>query len=369
MRDWHKIRQGGFKANMKALRFHQANDLRLDEIEPPASPGPQEVRLRVLKCGICGSDLHEYTDGPILIPTKPHPFTGSSGPQILGHEFSAVVDAIGAEVRSVKVGDRVAVIPHLNKPGEYYARRNLGHISSETGLVGFSWYWGGLAEYALVPEQNVVYLSQEVSDEQGAIVEPASVALNAVDLGGVTAGSSVLVTGAGPIGALAAMAATASGATRVFVFEPNEGRCKRLATIPGIQAFSELDKLKVSLATKTEAGLGVDVALECAGHEAALDLCIDAVKRTGSIVQVGLFVKKPAVDMFKVCEKALRLVGSWGFPITIGPRVVELIASGRMPVELIVSGQVNLDEVVQAGFDQLIKPNHDKVKILVKISG
>lgn len=353
---------------MKALRFHNAGDLRIDEVPAPAGPAPTEVRVRVLQCGICGSDLHEYVAGPILIPTEPHPFTGASGPQILGHEFSAVVDAIGSDVTSVKVGDRVAIVPHLNKPNEYYARRNLGHISSETGLVGFSWAWGGMGEYAILPEQNVVYLPPEVTDEQGALIEPASVALNAVDLGMVTAGNSVLVTGAGPIGALVAMAAAAAGATRVFIFEINEGRRKRLSHIPGIEVFGTPAELHAAIQKKTDGGLGVDVAFECAGHEAALALCIDEVKRTGSVVQVGLFVKTPAVDMFKVCEKALRVVGSWGFPITIGPRVVELVASGRMPVELIVSGRVPLDDAVTAGFDELKKPGNDKLKILVKVT-
>jgi (R,R)-butanediol dehydrogenase/meso-butanediol dehydrogenase/diacetyl reductase len=105
-----------------------------------------------------------------------------------------------------------------------------------------------MGEFALLPEQNVVYLPFEVSDEQGALVEPASVALNAIDLGGVTAGSSVLVAGAGPIGALVAMAASASGATKVFVFEPNGGRRKRISLIHA--GFDKLvkpgnDKLKI----------------------------------------------------------------------------------------------------------------------------
>lgn len=354
---------------MKALRFHKAHDLRLEDVPPPSSPTAQEVLVRIIQCGICGSDLHEYQAGPIIVPTTPHPFTGAMAPLILGHELSAVVEAVGPLVTTVAVGDRVAAMPHLNKPGEHFARRNLGHISAETGIIGLSGPWGGFGEYALVPEQNLVRLPPEVSDAQGAIVEPASVALHAVDRGGVFPGASLLVTGAGPIGVLVAMAARAAGATRILLFEPNPQRAARLRGLEGIAVFSTLDEtFRNAVKTKTEAGLGVDIAIECAGHQDALALCLDTVRRDGTIVQVGLFVRQPTVDMYKLCEKAVRLIGNWGNPITIGPRVVELIASGRYPVEMIISSYVPLADAVVHGFDELCRPGNDKLKILVQVS-
>ncbi|MEO8668424.1 MAG: alcohol dehydrogenase catalytic domain-containing protein [Bauldia sp.] len=352
---------------MKALRFHSAHDLRLDEVAPPGDPKAGEVALKVSYCGICGTDLHEYVSGPHLVPVEPHPFTGAKAPMILGHELSAVVSAIGAGVTSVKAGDRVAVLPHLMKPGEYYARRNLGQFSSETGLVGLSWYWGGMGEHAIVPEQNVVRLPDNVSDEQGAVVEPAAVALNAIDKGGVHAGSTVLITGAGPIGALTALAAQAAGASAVYVFEPNAGRRKRLEAFGGLRVFGDETALMLALGEETESGIGVDVAIECAGHEAALGLCIRAAKRTGTIAQVGLFVGSPKVDMFKVSEKGIRIVGCWGNDITLGPRLVGLIASGNFPVEKVITGRVRLDTAVKEGFDRLVQPGNDQLKILIAV--
>ncbi len=351
---------------MKALRFHAAKDLRVEEIDLPLQPRAGEVLLKVSKCGICGSDLHEFLKGPVSVPVKPHPVSGAAVPQILGHEFSAVVAAVGPGVVSISTGDRVAVIPHINQPNDYFVRRHLGHISPATVIVGMSYPWGGMGEFVLVPEQNVVRLPATMTDEQGALVEPTSVALHAVDVGGVAPGSSVLITGAGPIGVLAAMCAVAAGATKVLVFEPNPARRLHLATLDGVHGGSEtVAELLQAAGERLDGGQGVDVAIECSGHEAGLSLCIDAAKRGGTLVQVGLFVGQPHIDMYKLCEKALTLRGSWGFPITIGPRVVELISAGKIPVERVISGVVGLDEAVQKGFVELTQPGSDKLKILI----
>src|SRR5690242_15454910 len=98
---------------MKALRFHKARDLRLEEVAAPDNPIDDQVVLKILHCGICGTDLHEYLDGPIILPVDPHPVTGAKIPLILGHEFSATVTAIGPKVTTVRPGDRVAILPHL----------------------------------------------------------------------------------------------------------------------------------------------------------------------------------------------------------------------------------------------------------------
>jgi (R,R)-butanediol dehydrogenase/meso-butanediol dehydrogenase/diacetyl reductase len=353
---------------MRALRFYKAHDLRLEDIAPPRDPAANDVILKVAYCGICGTDLHEYLAGPIIVPVQPHPFTGAKAPIILGHEFSATVVEVGKAVATVVPGDRVAVLPHLMKPGDYYTRRNLGQFSAQTGLVGLSWFWGGLGEFAAVPEQNVVKLPDKVSYAQGAILEPAAVALNAIDHSGLTAGGSVLVAGAGPIGALTAMAARAAGARHIFVYEPNEGRRLRLSALDGISVFgSSEDELVEAVAERTEDGVGVDAAIECAGHHDALRICIDTVKRTGTVAQVGLFVDRPKVDMFRVCEKGIRLVGCWGNDITLGPRLAGLIDSGRLPVERIITGRVPLERVVKDGFEVLAQPGTDHLKILVKI--
>ncbi len=351
---------------MKALRFHKARDLRLEEVPAPARPVGDQVILKISHCGICGTDLHEYVAGPIILPVEPHPETGAKVPIILGHEFSATVTATGPDVTTVKAGDRVAILPHLMKAGDYYARRNIGQFSPATGLVGLTWHWGGMGEFAMVPEQNTVKLPATVSDEQGACLEPSAVALNAIDNAGVIAGSTVLITGAGPIGALTALAARAAGASRIFVYEPNAGRRARLQAFEGLSIYGgAAAELLAAITDGTDSGVGVDAAIECAGQHAALDLCMAATKRTGIIAQVGLFAEPPQVDLFKLCEKGLRLVGCWGNDITLGNRLVALIASGKFPVEQIITGRVSLEDAVSKGFEALTAPGNDHLKILI----
>src|SRR5437667_12065340 len=96
---------------MRALRFHAARDLRVEDVPEPPAAAAGEVVVRVAACGICGTDLHEYVAGPIVTPVEPHPLTGATNPQILGHEFSGTVVAVGPAVSRVAVGDRVAIMP------------------------------------------------------------------------------------------------------------------------------------------------------------------------------------------------------------------------------------------------------------------
>jgi len=180
----------------------------------------------------------------------------------------------------------------------------------------------------------------------------------------------VLITGAGPIGALTALAARATGAAKIFVYEPSPGRRARLQAFEGISVSgASQEELLTVIAAETDSGVGVDAAIECAGHHAALDLCIAATKRTGTIAQVGLFVEPPKVDMFKLCEKGLRLVGCWGNDITLGNRLVALIASGKYPVEKIITGRVSLEDAVSKGFEVLTARGNDHLKILISFPG
>ena len=166
---------------MRAAVFHDAKDIRVEDVAEPTSVGPHEVRLKPFWCGICGTDLHEYAVGPIVIPTSPHPLNGSTAPQILGHEFSGEVLEVGAEVTAVGVGDRVSVMPLLFCGACYFCRRGLNHLCTSMACVGLSDAWGGIAEQCVVPESKVSKLPDSMTDIQGALVEPTAVAAYGID--------------------------------------------------------------------------------------------------------------------------------------------------------------------------------------------
>src|SRR5207244_10041698 len=161
--------------------------------------------------GTAGTDLHEYIAAPIVTPVEPHPLTGATNPQILGHEFSGTVVAVGPAVSRVAVGDRVAIMPLAYCGRCAYCRRGLQHLCATLACVGLSHAWGGMAELASVAEYQVVRLPDGVTHRQGALMEPTAVAAYGVERAGVSPGDRVLITGAGPIGALAAARGRAAG--------------------------------------------------------------------------------------------------------------------------------------------------------------
>ncbi|MFB9948804.1 2,3-butanediol dehydrogenase [Rhizobium puerariae] len=356
---------------MQALRFHAAKDLRIEDIPAPGAPGESEVLIENRFCGICGTDLHEYAYGPIFVPKEPHPFTKAHGPQVLGHEFGGVVTAVGAGVTHVKAGDRVSVQPLIMpRVGDYYAERGLFHLSSQLALVGLSWHSGGMAKAALLNDYNVQPIPDSLSDEEAALVEPTAVAVYACDRAGVTAGNSVLVTGAGPIGILTAMAARAAGATQIFVSDLNDTRLRlakeALGEVRTINPKSE--KVGDVVRAETEGGVGCDVAIECVGNEHALKACADAVRKQGVVVQTGLHPGENPLNWFDVTFKDIDIRGSWAYPTHYWPRVSRLIASGQIPARKIVTRLVSLSEAVTEGFDQLLDPAGRHLKILIDLS-
>jgi (R,R)-butanediol dehydrogenase/meso-butanediol dehydrogenase/diacetyl reductase len=353
---------------MKAAVFHAAHDIRVEDVAAPTGVGPREVLVRPYWCGICGTDLHEYAMGPIVTPASPHPLNGSVIPQILGHEFSAEVVEVGSEVTRVKVGQRITAMPLLFDNECYYCRRGLNHLCVKMACVGLSYAWGGIAELAVLPESILTVLPDEVSDLQGALVEPAAVAAYGVDTGHVRPGDNVLITGAGPIGALATLYAASLGA-RVFVSELNP---TRQALIRSLGVAEVLDPSKIDVAAYLKdlhEGIGVDAAIECSGNERALQTALASVRSAGRVVQTGLHTKPASIDPMVLSERDITLAGTWCYPVNDFPRIVGLIASGRFPVEKVVSAQIAMEDIVQKGFETLLSPTGDQVKVLVNARG
>ena len=356
---------------MKALRFHAARDLRIDDIPEPPAPGPGQVLIRNSHVGICGTDLHEYASGPIFIPVTPHPYSGASGPQVLGHEFGGKVIAVGEGVTKVAIGDRVAVQPLIMpRTGEHFADRGWHNLSGSLALVGLSWVSGGMAEIALLNDYNVEKIPDSMSDEEAALVEPTAVCVYACDRGRITAGNSVLVTGAGPIGILALLTARAFGATRLFVSDVNDTRLALAAeVVPGVVAINPArEDVGERVRAGTEGGIGCDVALECVGNDRALQSCLDAVRKQGVIVQTGLHPGKGSVDFFQLTFKDAEIRGSWCYPTHGWPRTIELIASGAIPALRAVTKRISLDDAATEGFEALLDPAGTQLKILIDLS-
>jgi (R,R)-butanediol dehydrogenase/meso-butanediol dehydrogenase/diacetyl reductase len=355
---------------MKAVRFHAAKDIRVEDVPAPSGKlGAHDVLIKPLVTGICGTDLHEYIAGPIVTPSEPHVYTGAANPQILGHELSAIVVDKGSSATNVKAGDRVSIQPLISPRDDYFGRRGLYHLSEKMGCVGLSWAWGGMAEYAIVNDYNVAVVPKGVSDIQAAMIEPAAVAVYAVDRGHVISGSTVLVSGVGPIGALTLLAVKAAGAAMIFVSEPNAYRrslAKQL--VPSAICLDPTnDDIARHIRENTEEGVGVDVAIECVGSEASLNACAAAVRRQGRVVQTGLHMKPASIDAMLWALKDITVEATWCYPVQSWPRIIRMVEAGLLPVEKICTAEIAADDVVEKGFDALLDKSVNHMKILVTV--
>ena len=185
---------------MKAARYYGQGDIRIDDVPEP-TPGPGQVQVAVDWCGICGSDLHEFLEGPIFIPPKgsPHPITGAEIPIVMGHEFAGVVSGVGAGVSGIAEGDRVAVEPYY-VCGECAAcAAGRYNICRKLGFIGLSGFEGGFSETTVV-DQKWIHQLGDLPTDVGALVEPLAVAYHAVRLSGLQPGGTAVVFGPGRSG-------------------------------------------------------------------------------------------------------------------------------------------------------------------------
>ena len=349
---------------MKAAVYHGRGDVRIEQVDDPPGPGAGEVLVAPQWCGICGTDVHEYTDGPIVTCPEPHALTGATLPQILGHEFSAEVLEVGEGVDGLRRGDRVAVMPLITCGCCHFCAAGLNQMCVTMACTGLSDAWGGISEAAVLAAGQVSPLPPEVDSRQGALVEPLAVAARGVDRAGVGPGQSVLVTGAGPIGLLAAEYALACGATTVIVSEPNPLRRALAARLEGA---SVLDPTAGDVAGEVQeltGGLGADAAVECSGSAAGLAACIAAVRACGTVSQTGLHTAPATIDAFDVALREITIAGTWCYPVRDWPRIISLLASGRVQGLAAVTATLPIESTVE-GFERLIDPAGGDAKILI----
>ena len=179
----------------------------MEEVPPPAPPGPGELQLQVRWCGICGTDLEEWLSGPVFIPAAaPHPLTGARAPLILGHEFAGVVVAVGAGVTEPSPGQRVAVDTIVSCGSCHWCQRGEVTRCPALGALGLHGD-GGLAELCNAPARMCLPVPDTVADDAAALAEPLAVAVRALRRGGLRPGERVAVVGAGTVGLMAVQAA------------------------------------------------------------------------------------------------------------------------------------------------------------------
>ncbi|TMR97706.1 2,3-butanediol dehydrogenase [Nonomuraea basaltis] len=339
---------------MRAALWYGAKDVRVEDV-PVTPPGPGEVTIEVAYCGICGSDLHEYADGPHAVPVgEAHPESGVAAPLILGHEFCGTVTEIGSGVTGLVPGDRVAVEPHYRcgrcprcLAGEYNICRHFGFA----GLMGH----GGLAERATVPAYMLHRLPEPVSLEQAAVFEPAAVALHAVRRAGIRPGESVAVLGLGPIGLLVTQLAARYGAGRIVAADRSPARREMALRLGAAETGADLADLA--------GGEGADVTFEVVGSQDTLRACLAATRRGGRVMLLGL-TGTVSVDAFALVNNEQTIMTSVGYR-DVYPELIRMVAEEGVDLAGIITSTIPLEHVVRDGFEALLR-GQEQVKVLVR---
>ena len=347
---------------MLALRWHGRRDLRLEDVELTLPLDPDRVEIEVASCGICGSDLGEYKQGPYSIKNRVHSLTGQMPPVTLGHEFSGRIVALGSEVKGLEIGDRVAADACWRCETCPACQAGLYNLCPSGGSIGLA-SDGAFASHVRIPAYCVVPLPDGVSDDEGALLEPLAVAMHALDRGGARPGQTVIVLGFGPIGAASAVVGRACGLS-ILVSEPHPGRRARAEAQGFATHVPEGDARDITRELRSLTGGGADIVLDCTGVAEVFTMAPDMTGRGGVVVLVGIPKTPPVVDAGKLVLYERSIVATLGYVHDL-PRIARMIDAGVLDPRGLITRKVSLTEAPSV-FEQLASDPGDEIKVLVE---
>ncbi|HTT62821.1 MAG TPA: 2,3-butanediol dehydrogenase [Bryobacteraceae bacterium] len=351
---------------MKAAVWHGRQDVRIENVNDPPPPPPGQVQVKVAWCGICGTDLHEYMGGPLYIPLgRPHPVTGVQAPVIIGHEMSGVVVALGDGVANFAVGDRVAACPIIGCGKCRWCRSGSMAQCDRVAFLGTSWTGGALAERLNLNAYQCYHLTDTITDEIGALVEPFSSTVRAVAQGQPGTEDNVAIVGAGPIGLMALMAARLRGVKRVVAIEMAERRIEAAKQCGADDVIDPTREDPEKRALEITEGQGFDLVMECAGQPASVLMAAKLTRTRGRLVIMGVFEKPAPIDLTDVVFREKTISGSMsGYGLY--DETIRIMADPRFRGDLLITDHIALDELVAKGYYGLLNEKDKHVKMLVR---
>ncbi|KAH9390496.1 hypothetical protein TYRP_022993 [Tyrophagus putrescentiae] len=334
-----------------AFVLRGANDASIEQVPMPPAPGPHDVLLRTLNVGICGSDVHYWA-------------TGQCGtfivrePMILGHETSAVVEAVGLATEPAVPCERCS-----------YCRSGVYNLCPDIACHATPPYHGTLVKYFLHRAAYAFKVPDSVDNEEAAMIEPLSVAVHSCKRSGVTVGSRVLITGAGPIGIYTLMAARAYGATRVVLTDINEERLKlarELGADQTILVTKELSEEELVAKVKEAFGDGEqpDISLECSGAPSCSRLVLLATKSGGVAIQVGLGPPNVSLPIADAAIREVTILGAFRYKDCF-PTAVAMAASGKLNLKALASHRFDFKDCLEA---YKVAKSGAGMKVIIKVT-
>lgn len=331
---------------MRAVTFQGLHVPLAFENLPDPVPGEGDVVIRVLRCGICGSDLHMTED----------PAYGCQKGDVLGHEFAGEVVALGKSAKGLKTGDLVSIIP-LKSCGKC----DSCHKGEVQWCASFGLQGGGYAEFAVTRPNQCVKLPADLTLADGAIIEPMAVALHGVNLSLLKQGDKVLVLGAGPIGLATAFWAKRMGASKVVVQDISTFQEQRALDM-GADIFV-VDPADPIGSAERALGGKADIVFECVGLPGLIAQGVNQVRNRGTILLLGLCTKPVTFNSFAMLSKEVKLVTSAFFTVQEYEAALDALAQGAIEPRLLVTSTITLDATPE--IFQSLKQRSDQCKVLI----
>ncbi len=343
---------------MQALVLEKTRHLSLRDIDLPLDLGPDDVKIAIDTVGICGSDVHYYTHGRI------GPYIVNE-PMVLGHEASGTVVEIGANVRSLRKGDRVCMEPGIANDKSRASRLGLYNLDPDVVFWATPPVHGCLTPFVIHPANLTFRLPENVSFAEGAMIEPFAVGMQAVTKARVTPGDTALVIGAGPIGIMVALAALAGGCSRVIISDIQDPKLAIAARYDGIIAVNSRHDNLAALVRKETDNWGVDIVFEASGHPSAFKGIFDFVRPGGTAVFVGMPVEPVSLDLVAAQSKEVRMETVFRYA-NVYDRALALIASGKVDLKPLIAGTYAFKDSI-AAFERAAEGRPADVKLQIHL--
>ena len=325
------------------------------DVPEPEALGDNEILLRIQRIGVCGSDIHVYHGK--------HPFTPY--PVVQGHEYSAVVEAVGSGVTKVKPGEKATARPQIVCGTCGPCRRGDYHVCQNLKVQGFQ-APGCAQDLFVVPEERIIPFPDNMSFEQGALIEPASVGAHSTSRATDLKGKNVVVTGAGTIGNLVAQFVRARGAKKVLITDISDYRLG-IAANCGIQYTANVQKEAFADAVRRVFGdEGFQVGFEAVGVQSTIDDLIEFIEKGGEIIVAGVFEENPTINMGFVGEHELKLIGTLMYKHEDYEEAVEFISQGKICTEPLVTKHFPFDQYDDA-YQFIDQQGPETMKVMIDL--
>jgi (R,R)-butanediol dehydrogenase/meso-butanediol dehydrogenase/diacetyl reductase len=326
--------------DMRAARLHGIGDIRFEHVLDPPKPVHDQVLLKVLAAGICGSDLHNFRTGQWLsrVPSTP------------GHELVGEVISLGPAVRALKRGDRVVADSRVACGTCEACQRGSSNLCEKLGFVG-EVCDGGFAEMTVLPETILLPVDPTLSPMVAAMAEPLAVALHAVNRLSPEKGEPILITGAGPIGGLVTLVLAREGYGPLFIVDRNEARRMLVAEVTG-----------ATPATLDDAP-STRHAVDATGNVAVAAALIARAKAGSRVVFVGIFHEKLTIDPNLIVEREIDVIGCGAFSGEF-PLAVERLPRYAADLERYIDGPIPLSQVPRA-YQRLLAGEAQRLKSII----